>query len=182
LNLTDSPSDRKRLDAKCRELINKAERLKTSTNGKSETTVEEPLLEPPVSTRTLTTREKIILLEGSKLNNFVFKPWDQDPTSKDFELGPDQEPFTDSPALPLSDVQLECFDGWKRPSEALSAVRFPCTGDDHEVTMSTKGLDKIDLVQDLTSDCSVVASLCAGSSRVGRGHKKVSDLLIYCIV
>lgn len=31
-----------------------------------------------------------------------------------------------------------------------------------------------DLVQDATSDCSVVASLCAGTARAERGHKKVS--------
>lgn len=32
---------------------------------------------------------------------------------------------------------------------------------------------KLDLVQDITSDCSVVASLCAGTARVERGYAKV---------
>ena len=31
-----------------------------------------------------------------------------------------------------------------------------------------------DLVQDITTDCSVVASLCAGSARVSRGHSEVT--------
>lgn len=31
----------------------------------------------------------------------------------------------------------------------------------------------IDLVQDITTDCSVVASLCAGTARAGKGHSKV---------
>ena len=33
--------------------------------------------------------------------------------------------------------------------------------------------DQIDLVQDLTNDCSVVASLCAGTARAERGHPSV---------
>ena len=32
----------------------------------------------------------------------------------------------------------------------------------------------IDLVQDAASDCSVVASLCAGIARAERGHDQVS--------
>lgn len=174
LNLTDSQADRKRLDTKCREMIARAEELKLRQDDKPDTPKETVLLKPPISKRPLTTREKIILLEGSRLNCFVFKPWDHEPSDKDFELGPQQELFVDSPTLSLSEIQMQCFDGWKRPSEALSVVRFPGTGEDHQITMSTRELDKIDLVQDLTSDCSVVASLCAGSSRVGRGHKKVS--------
>lgn len=32
---------------------------------------------------------------------------------------------------------------------------------------------RVDLVQDVTSDCSVVASLCALTARVERGHSNV---------
>lgn len=32
---------------------------------------------------------------------------------------------------------------------------------------------EIDLVQDITTDCSVVASLCAGTARAVKGHGKV---------
>lgn len=33
----------------------------------------------------------------------------------------------------------------------------------------------IDLVQDITTDCSVVASLCAATARARKGHEKVYD-------
>lgn len=36
----------------------------------------------------------------------------------------------------------------------------------------------IDLVQDITTDCSVVASLCAGIARVQHGHSKVTNLAV----
>lgn len=41
----------------------------------------------------------------------------------------------------------------------------------------------IDLVQDAASDCSVVASLCAGVARAERGHDQVRSLVksqAYC--
>ena len=178
LKLTDSAADRKRLDAKCKELIGRAEALKSNNKDKTKIPNEAPLLRAPESRRTPTTREKIIMLEGSKLNNFVFKPWEE-PSPDEFRLDPRDGQFVDLQTLSLSDVQLECFDGWKRPSEALSAIRFPGTGEDHKLTMSFKGLDKIDLVQDLTSDCSVVASLSAGTARIARGHQKMSSAIVY---
>lgn len=35
-------------------------------------------------------------------------------------------------------------------------------------------VDGFDLVQDITTDCSVVASLCAGTARASKGHGTVS--------
>lgn len=182
LRLADTPLERKRIDAKCKELINKAEDLKARQDGAQNGTDEVPLLKPPVSTRKLTTRENIILLEGSKLNNFVFRPWDKEPTDEEFVLRDGEEPFVDSPELPLSDIQLESFDGWKRPAEALSTARFPDADHDSQITMTMLHIDKADLVQDLTSDCSVVASLCAGISRAGRGHQTVGSVLTVCAI
>jgi calpain-7 len=173
LKLTDSPVDRNRLNAKCKQLLSRAEHLKSQTDIRSHGHDEIPLLKSPVSLRKLTTRENIILLEGSRLNGFIFRPWDKEPSIDEFRLEPGSELFSDTPELPLSAVQLESFDGWKRPTEALSSVRFPGSDTQNEITMSTRGLSSVDLVQDLTSDCSVVASLCAGSSRAGRGHQKV---------
>ena len=37
---------------------------------------------------------------------------------------------------------------------------------------------KVDLVQDMTTDCSVVASLCAGTARAERGHARVGLLAL----
>ncbi|ETN37191.1 uncharacterized protein HMPREF1541_08181 [Cyphellophora europaea CBS 101466] len=180
LRLADTPTDRKRIDARCKDLINKAEVLKAKQDGSVSNGVREvPLLKPPVSPRKLTTRENIILLEGSKLNGFLFKPWDKEPADEEFALNDGEDPFIDLPELPLSDIQLESFDGWKRPNEALSSMRFPGASEGNEVCMTTRQISKIDLVQDLTSDCSVVASLCAGSSRVGRGHQMISSTFVY---
>lgn len=69
--------------------------------------------------------------------------------------------------LKLSDAQREIFAGWRRPHESFESVT------DEELTSS---VDQIDLVQDITTDCSVVASLCAGTARVGKGHGQVSNL------
>ena len=44
------------------------------------------VLREPVSKRDLTTREKILLLEGSKLHGSVFPPWKAAPEPAEFEL------------------------------------------------------------------------------------------------
>lgn len=61
--------------------------------------------------------------------------------------------------LNLSDIQKETFGGWKRPAENGNA--------------SMMVANDVDLVQDITTDCSVVASLCAGTARASKGHGKV---------
>ena len=43
-------------------------------------------LEEPVPNRVLTTREQIILLEGSKLHGLLFPPWKVAPEPAEFEL------------------------------------------------------------------------------------------------
>lgn len=78
----------------------------------------------------------------------------------------------DEPDLHLSKVQREIFAGWKRPHELLSK------DDGQESTaqpvISVSG--KTDLVQDVLTDCSVVASLCATTARAERGHTKLQFL------
>lgn len=68
----------------------------------------------------------------------------------------------DEPDLHLSQVQREVFAGWTRQAELLSDNAV------HPV-MSVSG--KTDLVQDVLTDCSVVASLCATMARTERGHE-----------
>ena len=72
----------------------------------------------------------------------------------------------DNVELPLSAVQLDVFDAWRRPKEFLDK--------DYTIppTMLAKG--KVDLVQDITTDCSVVASLCAITARSERGNTNVT--------
>ena len=38
-----------------------------------------------------------------------------------------------------------------------------------------EAIKPVDLVQDITTDCSVVASLCAGTARASKGHTKVQS-------
>lgn len=84
--------------------------------------------------------------------------------------------------LKLSDAQKEIFAGWVRPPEI-----FGLLGNGQDLSAGSNdpsmiATDEIDLVQDVTTDCSVIASLCAGISRALKGHEKVSiiskDILI----
>jgi hypothetical protein len=75
--------------------------------------------------------------------------------------------------LELSEAQREIFAGWRRPHETF---RRPPESPDQEIDhggFSMLATNEIDLVQDITSDCSVVASLCAGTARAFKGHGKV---------
>jgi len=72
--------------------------------------------------------------------------------------------------LELSEAQREIFAGWKRPNDTFGRIEGR-DSDDGEVTMSA--VENVDLVQDITTDCSVVASLCAGTARAVKGHGRV---------
>ena len=70
--------------------------------------------------------------------------------------------------------QLETFDCWRRPDEVLSVEGLKADNDfipEVEPTMIPH--DKMDLVQDMTTDCSVVASFCAATARAELGHTRV---------
>ena len=76
--------------------------------------------------------------------------------------------------LKLSDAQNEIFAGWRRPraSELGILQRIERGSSRNETVMAAS--EPIDLVQDITTDCSVVASLCAGTARARKGHGKVT--------
>ncbi|PLB37237.1 calpain-like protease PalBory [Aspergillus candidus] len=172
LNLATVQKDKQALDAKCQEWLTRAEKIKGAKDWQSAARVHstgESGLRHPSSTRKLTTREEIILLEGAKLNNFVFPPWTHPPAPSEFKLERGKEPFTDHPELHLSNVQRQLFDGWKRPHELLAKINER-TG--HTLTPVMSPREKTDLVQDMLTDCSVVASLCATTSRTERGLSK----------
>jgi calpain-7 len=181
LRLAPSSLDKARIDSKCKELLSRAETLKEQSIGVEaagqaprSSTPSQSALRQPTSKRNLTTREEIIVLEGSKLNGFIFPPWKEDPKPEEFVLKEGQEPFVDSPKLQLSPLQLKSFAGWKRPWEAFSGIEIVQDGARLPTQPTMKRSEKIDLVQDMTSDCSVVASLCAGSARGEKGHPRVS--------
>jgi hypothetical protein len=181
LRLASNPQDKTRLDAKFNGLLAQAERLKHGQDGKPAVsqTVRWQNLKEPVSTRKLTTRENIILLEGTKLNGFMFKQWTAPPSKDEFSHRDGETLFTDSCALSLSAIQLESFDGWKRPHEALPSVHSDGNAQEGPGEGAVMHLSvPMDLVQDMTSDCSVVASLCALTSRTERGFPKVRLCLL----
>ncbi|KAL2808130.1 hypothetical protein BJX63DRAFT_410123 [Aspergillus granulosus] len=169
LTLTTSSKDRNMLDAKCKEWLTRAEKIKEANNWRAAVQSRDrgSVTRPLASTRKLTTREEIILLEGAKLNGFIFPPWKADPSFKEFEKTFDGDGlFTDKPNLHLSNLQRDVFAGWKRPHELLSD-HVEETGVPLTPVMTMAG--KTDLVQDVLTDCSVVASLCATTSRTERG-------------
>ena len=179
LRLADNPHDKVRLDAKVNGLLAQAEHLKNGQDAKTPnarpTYRDNPKV--PVSTRKLTTRENIILLEGAKLNGFIFKPWPGPPSQTEFAPRDGEPLFTDSAPLSLSAAQRESFDGWKRPHQALRSVLGDGDTQNNPGDGAVMHLSvPMDLVQDMTSDCSVVASLCALTSRFERGFPKVGIL------
>jgi calpain-7 len=78
--------------------------------------------------------------------------------------------------LKLSDAQREIFAGWRRPHEVSAALSEGGDQVDDIDEASMVALNEIDLVQDITTDCSVVASLCTGIARAMKGHPKVSNI------
>ena len=83
----------------------------------------------------------------------------------------------DNTEFPLSAVQMDVFDAWRRPRDfldQLSPASPWCP------TMVAHG--RLDLVQDVTTDCSVVASLCAATARSERGKADVTSDLSNCIM
>ena len=79
----------------------------------------------------------------------------------------------DTPELPLSSSQMEVFDGWKRPEEIMLQPSIGVEDSNIGLGPTMVSHANVDLVQDITTDCSVVASLCAGTARAERGHVKV---------
>lgn len=73
----------------------------------------------------------------------------------------------------FSDLQSEVFNGWQRQNEIISSLDPKSLPEVQETQPTGRFLGKSDLVQDITTDCSVVASLCAGTARGERGHPKV---------
>ncbi|KAJ5719029.1 hypothetical protein N7493_007484 [Penicillium malachiteum] len=173
-----STDDKKIIDSKCKELLTRAEKIKTAQDWQSAARHKTiPGSRPPTSKRRLTTREEIILLEGAKLNGFIFPPWGSPPSAVEF-VAHEGQPYTDSPDLHLSKCQYNIFAGWKRPSALLNA-REEVGQAASKVEPLMAVTNTVDLVQDVLTDCSVVASLCATTSRSERGLGTHASPLMY---
>ncbi|WZH42568.1 Calpain-like protease palBory [Fusarium acuminatum] len=140
--------DAARLRLKCQQLIVQAEKLKAELN-----------------------QTPSILLQTSRLHANLFPPWSKEPSDRDFQLVPGEEPFTDNATFTLSPRQTATFGGWKRPRDLHPGTEM----DDEAFINSSSGCD---LVQDVTTDCSVVASLCA-AMRILTGRNSVLSSILY---
>ncbi|KAF2000368.1 cysteine proteinase [Amniculicola lignicola CBS 123094] len=160
--ITGAPSKLGSQDAKTRPGIN-------STKAPS---IAPPVrkLNEPVSTRKRTNKEEILLLKSSRVNGYVCPPWKFNPSSSDFTDG--STLFKDIRDLSLSSYQHQFFAGWVRASEAIPP---PSMFPDNRTGLGPMMVSSrsIDLVQDAATDCSVVASLCAGIARGERGHHQM---------
>ncbi|KAK4123491.1 cysteine proteinase [Parathielavia appendiculata] len=164
--------DRKRLRKKCVELIGLGERLKATAKG-TDAASRPPA---PKSTRPLTTAEKTILLKASRLHGHVFPPWESAPGSESFSTaGGPGEQYVDSSPFSLSEEQQSIFAGWRRPSE-LTGVKDGGPGTMDQLMTAQADMD---LAQDLATDCSVVASLCAAARHLGPTKDSLLGSLMY---
>ena len=92
--------------------------------------------------------------------------------------------FRDIESLSLSKEQQALLDDWKRPSEALPPPSWGSFSNHESLVESCqpimKAIQKVDLVQDAATDCSVVASLSTAIARFERGHSEVWKASSFC--
>ncbi|CAK7262641.1 cysteine protease [Sporothrix epigloea] len=131
----------------------------------------------------LTNREQIILLKSSKLHGSVFPPWEAAPGEDVFSLAStDGNLYVDATRFSMSSQQGEIFAGWKRPGELLTealSVQDPLSSGFDKIDIADKLMvtrSEPDLVQDITADCSVVASLCA-IAQFANDHRDQASIL-----
>lgn len=105
LKVVTDDARKRQLNQKCRDLLGKAEHIKAAetwlqcgrensgcsmTHSSFNTAI---MLTEPLPKRTLSTREQIILLKGSKLYGSLFPPWTSPPSSIEFELPTGESPY-----------------------------------------------------------------------------------------
>ncbi|KAG9247822.1 hypothetical protein BJ878DRAFT_538905 [Calycina marina] len=171
VKLASSDQQRTKLRSRCKELVSRAEQIKSASVWPPVKV--DTVLKAPVSERAITRTEEIILLQGSKLHGFIFPPWKSDPDDTVFE----GNLYTEAQDLEISEAQQENFAGWKRPNH--TQIITPEATDDDPVEATMSSIDSVDLVQDIATDCSVVASLCAGTARAVKGHGRLLHSVIF---
>lgn len=177
--------EKARLRKKVQLMLSKAEDLKKTRQAVGVVAAIENRFKVPPQTRQIPTNEKNILLRSSRLHGNVFPPWDSEPDPKEFT----GDPFSDASEFSLSAVQLGVFAGWKRPQEILGQDNRSINGQSNSFTISfthrrretiaLKPQHDYDLVQDITTDCSVVASLCAGMRHLCPGPQSILPALMF---
>ncbi|KAK1751923.1 hypothetical protein QBC47DRAFT_405929 [Echria macrotheca] len=167
-----SAAERVRLSRRSNDVIMLGERLKA--NAKAAAAASRPPV--PESTRLLTTAEKTIVLKASRLHGNVFPPWESPPDPAVFsQPGTDGDAYIDPSPFSLSAEQQAIFLRWQRPDEILSPSKDGGVSN-HTTQDSTS---EIDLAQDLATDCSVVASLCAAIRHLQPTRGSLLPFLMY---
>lgn len=153
--------DAARLRRRCRELITHGEMLKAN------------LTAPAAMLSQLD-----ILHRASRLHGNYFPPWDAHPSAHEFVLQPGTAQFRyasslsraspaaqsshrDDAVFTLSATQAANFAAWARPAQLFGLDDDRDTATDEDAMMQLKG--RCDFVQDVATDCSVVASLSAAA-------------------
>ncbi|KAI1282492.1 PALB protein [Xylaria sp. FL0933] len=167
-----SPADKKRMNRKCEELIRKAESLKKSSRVTDSVSIVERRLKVPRQVRPIPTSEKSILYRNSRLHGNTFPPWESDPDPAFFH----GDIYSDPCSFTLSPRQKAILAGWKRPIEILQQTPKLYMDSGNRAAEAT---DDYDLVQDITTDCSVVASLCASMKHLRPGPNSVLPALMF---
>ncbi|CAG8637952.1 120_t:CDS:10, partial [Paraglomus occultum] len=123
-------------------------------------------LTPSSKLSPLTDTERKILLDTSRINEKIFLPWyDDDDLNEPFLF---DKLFTDLDGpLQLSLQQKELFGSWKRPYQVMKNPVMIA-----EISSSN-------IVQDIVTDCSFVASLCVSAAYERRHNKQLITKCIY---
>ncbi|KAF4891036.1 Calpain-like protease palB/cpr-8 [Colletotrichum fructicola] len=171
---TTSQADRGRFRKSCERLIAHAEKLKYSpvaiASDSLSGTGSSLAGSSRCQVRQIPTGERTILLRSSRLHGNIFPPWQTDPADDVFSPSQGIQIFTDPADFTMSARQEAILDGWKRPVEKA------ISGSLDDNFMGTKG--ECDLVQDITTDCSVVASLCAAMRiLLGKKHSILGSIM-----
>ncbi|OBR13862.1 PALB protein [Colletotrichum higginsianum IMI 349063] len=171
-----SPADRVRFRKKCEGLITHAEQLKSSPRATPATTTKATTVitsasNPNCHVRQIPSNERAILLRSSRLHGNIFPPWQSDPVDGTFSLPEGKHVFSDPTEYTMSPRQQSILEGWKRPVEQAREETV-----DRDFMASDSDCD---LVQDVTTDCSVVASLCAAMKILQRGRQSVLGSIMF---
>lgn len=104
LRLSKNKDDRLRLNRKCQSMLDRAEKIKSALNNGTSSAGNKSgagiapqgkkLTTTPRSIQVLSTKEKVILLESSRVNGFIFPPWDSKPEAVEFDLKEGERKYT----------------------------------------------------------------------------------------
>lgn len=105
LKLAASSSEKSHMTRRCKTLLDEAERIKgmkkwqpsiakaRQDNPEAGKNSKAKVLKEPLSNRSFSKREQILLLQNSRLNGFAFPPWKAPPDPGEFALNESGEKF-----------------------------------------------------------------------------------------